>query len=138
MCIAVAYKYNQSPQTYYFEHPQASLPVALKAGGVQPIVWGRRKTETGNLPEGTGLFLDDIRQGRWDEFFPLAVKLRLTRFAMLSENQKTQWYDLLMQQLMQGSILRFNNEIRAYCVYIKTRADHPYTYWPRIAFVPQG
>lgn len=135
MCVAVAYEYNQVTVTQHFSHARACLPVKMKDGALKTIVWGRREIETGNLPEGSGLFLEDIRQGRWDEFFPQPVKLPVRRFAMLSAKQKLVWFELLAEHLMQGVVMHFNSERRCYCAYIKTyQPDHPFSFWPRLLY----
>ena len=136
MCIAIAYQQQQTSVTHYFSHLNASLPVCLKNNsGLQRVTWGRREVETGNLPEGGGVFLEDIHQGRWDEFFPQPVKLPLKRFAMITERQRVVWFELLSEHLIQGVIMRFNSEVRCYCVYLKTyQPNHPFSFWPRILY----
>jgi len=135
MCVAVIYNIDHYLTTDYFAQPKASLPVLLKNGGRGVVVWGRRESETGNLPEGAGLFLEDIHRGVWNEFFPKPVKLPLVRFAMRNKANKLLWFELLKEHLVQGVVLCFNSEIRCYIVYIKThQPTHPAVFWPRILY----
>ncbi len=68
MCGGVKFKHDGKILTVYFPSPKAVLPVALKQGGHELVMWGRRKEEPGKLPAGGWARLDSIKASGTDSY----------------------------------------------------------------------
>jgi len=117
----------------YFPNPKAVLPVRARGGDTRLIPWGRRTNQIGRLPPGGWARLDSIYAGRWDRFFPIAVKIPVARFMEKSLEGKSSWYELTGNQWIQGLIAREQQEQRVYIVTIEPEIEYgDHDRWPRI------
>lgn len=136
MCGGVYYTLNGEEFRVYFPNPKATLPVQRKAGGSVLLPWGRRKEQAGELPLGGWARLDSIYAGRWDRWFPRAVKLPVHAFMEKDHEGRSHWYDLTRGQVIQGLVARTGQEQRVYVVTIEPEMpDAVHDRWPRIVTV---
>lgn len=129
----IMYHHHNETLTIYFANPKAMLPVRLNNGEVTLLSWGRRKTQTGELPLGGWANLQTIYKGKWDRHFPKPVRLPIIKFMEKDFEGNTHWYDVTPGQWIQGLLARENNEIRVYIVTL-TPELHTVCHdrWPRI------
>lgn len=133
MCGGVLFTYQGRELRVFFPNPKAVLPVRTKSGGVEILTWGRRKEDQGLLPPGGWARLDSIRAGRWDKWFPVPVKLPVTRFMEKDTHGKSHWFDITGGHWIQGLVARDADERRVYVVTIKPELpDAVHDRWPRI------
>ena len=133
MCGGVYYTYNGEEVRVYFPNPKAVLPVRRKSGEVILLPWGRRKEQAGVLPLGGWARLDSIYAGRWDKWFPIAVKLPIHSFMEKDIEGNTHWYDITRGKYIQGLVAREKQEQRIYVVTVEPEmADAVHDRWPRI------
>ena len=130
---AVMYLFRGEILTVYFTHPKATLPVLLQNGGVQLLSWGRRQSQSGQLPFGGWAKLTSIKKGRWDAYRPRPVKLPLLKFMEKDFEGNTHWFDVIKGHWVQGLIAHEGDEQRLYVVTITPElADTRYDRWPRV------
>lgn len=135
MCGGVQYKHEGKTLKVYFPNPQAVLPVRLKLGGHTLLPWGRREGESGALPVGGWARHESILVGKWDRFFPKAVRLDLEAFMEKDNQGKSHWYPITASNAIQALVARQDNEQRVYVVTITpTLPDQAaiHSRWPRI------
>jgi hypothetical protein len=74
-----------------------------------------------------------LRQGRWDKFFPINVKVLVNEF-MLRELSTglINWYSLNPTQFIHGIIAREGEEQRLYVVTIERELNAYNGPWPRV------
>ena len=133
MCGAISYEDNGELVNVYFPNPRATLPVLTKQGQWVMLPWGRRKTQTGNLPMGGWARLESIHQGRWNQYFAKPIKLVASAFMEKDIEGVSHWYPVIQGQYLQGLLARYDNERRVYVVTITPkRADALHERWPRI------
>ena len=133
MCGGVYYSINDRDVRVYFPNPKAQLPVKVRTGGIGILAWGRRREQAGTLPLGGWARLDSIYAGRWDRWFPVAVKLPVKSFMEKDLEGHSHWYDLTKGQWIQGLVARRRQERRIYVVTIEPElADAVHDRWPRI------
>lgn len=134
MCGGVYYLYNGKPFRVYFPNPAATLPVAVRGGSDTILLpWGRRKRETGTLPQGGWARLASIYKGRWDRFFPRPVKIPIMSFMEKDNEGESHWFDITDGQWVQGLLAHTGEEYRVYVVTIKPEhEDAVHDRWPRI------
>lgn len=135
MCGGVRYTHNGSEYTVYFPQPGAELPVRLHGGDTALLTWGRRDQEPGALPPGGWARLESIKQGRWDRYFPIPVRLILIAFMEKNRQGRTHWYPLVSGTFVQGLVATEGEERRVYVVTIQpTLPDQAVIHerWPRI------
>lgn len=133
MCGGVYYCYKDRETRVFFPNPKATLPVRTRDGEIQLLPWGRRQHQVGKLPLGGWARLDSIYGGRWDRWFPRAVKLPIHSFMEKDIENKSHWYELTKGQWIQGLVARDNQEQRVYVVTIEPeRDDAVHDRWPRI------
>lgn len=133
MCGGVLFTYKGHEVRVFFPEPKAVLPVRTKSGGVVLMTWGRRKENQGRLPPGGWARLDSIRAGRWDKYFPIPVKLPVTRFMEKDRHGRSNWYLVTGGRCIQGLVARDADERRVYVVTVEPGlegAEHDR--WPRI------
>jgi hypothetical protein len=133
MCGGVYYSIHDQDIRMYFPNPKAQLPVKIRSGGIITLAWGRRRQQAGTLPLGGWAHLDSIYAGRWDCWFPVAVKIPVKSFMEKDLEGHSHWYDLTKGQWIQGLVARHRQERRVYVVTIEpelTEAIHDR--WPRI------
>jgi len=133
MCAGVFYIHDGHEYRYYFPNPQAALPVRAKDGSVQRLPWGRRKQQQSNLPKGGWATLESIYTGRWNQYFPISVKIPLLQFMEKDIEEVPHWFDITKGKWVQGLVAHDGLE---HCVYIVTvepkMAEAVHNRWPRI------
>ena len=129
----VMYHHQNQTHTVYFANPKAVLPVRLTDGQMKLLIWGRRKTQIGELPLGGWANLQTIYKGRWDIYMPKPVRIPIIKFMEKDFEGNTHWYDVTEGHWVQGLLAREGNEIRVYIVTI-TPELHSVCHerWPRI------
>lgn len=133
MCIAVCYSLEGRIVIVHFTNVKAQLPVKKKQNGIELLAWGRRPHQTGKLPLGGWASLDSIKQGKWDQYFPKAVKLPLHKFMENDFTGKSEWFDVTGGYWVQGLLLQHENEKRVYIVtLVPELPESLYLRWPRI------
>jgi hypothetical protein len=121
--------------TLYFPNPRAMLPVRLKSGETRLIIWGRRREESGRLPQTGWARLDSIRAGKWDWLSPRPVKILVDAFMEKDKQGQSHWYSLEPGESIQGLVANWHDEQRLYVVTdLSSRADRASIHdrWPRI------
>jgi len=140
MCGGVKFQHEGQILTVYFPNPKAVLPVALKQGGCELVIWGRRKQETGKLPPGGWARHDSIKAGKWDKYFPKPVRIDVQEFMEKDNNKKSHWYPLVPGNWIQGLVACDGEERRVYVVTITPTLPEQLAVhhrWPRIMLVGQ-
>lgn len=132
MCHKIIFNYNDQDRQVSFDNPNAKLPIALRNGKITLLPWGRRQHIASKLPLGGCLQLDEIYQGKWDEFFPKAVKLPLKAFLVRDLEDQAKWFHLPRGKWIQGLVASFKNEKRVYIVTLEPNTESIYPRWPRI------
>lgn len=133
MCVGVYYSVHDQDIRVYFPNPKAQLPVRIRNGSSITLAWGRRHQQTGTLPLGGWAHLDSIYAGRWDRWFPVAVKIPVKSFIEKDLEGHGHWYDLTKGQWIQGLVARHRQERRVYVVTIEPElAEAIHDRWPRI------
>jgi hypothetical protein len=133
VCGGVYYLIDGQEVRTYFPNPKARLPVRKKDGGVELLPWGRRKEQAGNLPLGGWARLESIYEGRWDKWFPKAVKIQVSQFMEKDIEGNSHWFDITRGKFIQGLVARREQERRVYVVTVTPEMEdavHPR--WPRI------
>ena len=116
MCGGVIYTLNNKKERIFFPNPYARLPVRMRDGSEQLLIWGRRKEQPGQLPQGGWARLDSIRQGKWQRFNPVAVKIVVEQFMEKDQQKQSHWFSLEPGQFIQGLVARLADEQRVYVV----------------------
>lgn len=133
MCRGVFFHYNDQDMRVYFPNHKALLPIEKKSGEIVLLPWGRRKEQAGKLPLGGWARLDSIYAGRWERYFPRAVKLPIHSFMESDIEGHSQWHDITNGKWIQGLVAREGHEQRVYVVTIlPEQSDAIYDRWPRI------
>ena len=135
MCGGVQFKHEGKTLKVYFPSPQAVLPVRLKSGVHMLLPWGRREGESGALPVGGWARHESILAGKWDRFFPKAVRLDLEAFMEKDNQGKSHWYPLVASDAVQGLTAQEEDEQRVYVVTITPTLPVQaavHSRWPRI------
>ena len=133
MCGGVYYTIQDQDTRVYFPNPKALLPVKTRAGGIKTLAWGRRREQAGTLPLGGWARLDSIYAGRWDRWFPVAVKIPVKSFMEKDLEGHSHWFDLTRGQWIQGLVARSQQERRVYVVTIEPELPEAvHDRWPRI------
>jgi hypothetical protein len=137
MCEAIIYPMSGKIGKIYFSHSNAKLPVKCLNGEVEFITWGRREHEAGSLPIGGWANHKALRQGRWDKFFPINVKILAHEFMLKDlSTGLSNWYSLNDTQFIHGIIARDGQEQRLYIVTIQRELSSFDGAWPRILTMP--
>lgn len=133
MCGGVYYTFEGQDIRVYFPNPAAQLPIRKKDGSSILLPWGRRKTQPGTLPLGGWARLDSVHAGRWDQWFPVPVKVTAKSFMEKDIDNISHWYDLTRGSYIQGLVARDGTEHRVYIITIEpTMLDAVHPRWPRI------
>lgn len=133
MCQGIIYTCENIKIKAYFASRHAYLPVLKKDGSLVRAVWGRRPGEPGQLPLGGWACLSGIEAGRWEPYFPKAVKLPVLSFMEKTIDGKSQWFNIIKGQFVQGLLAQYDNELRVYVVTLALEnTDSMYMRWPRI------
>ena len=133
MCGGVYYTIQDQDTRVYFPNPKALLPVKTRTGSIKTLAWGRRREQAGTLPLGGWARLDSIYAGRWDRWFPVAVKIPVKSFMEKDLEGHSHWFDLTRGQLIQGLVARYQQERRIYVVTIEPELPEAiHDRWPRI------
>jgi hypothetical protein len=133
MCSGVYYSHKGREVRVFFPHPKATLPVKTRGGDLLLLPWGRRQRQVGRLPLGGWARLETVYAGRWDRWFPRAVKLPVQGFMERDMEGRSHWYELTKGQWIQGLVARDNQEQRLYVVTVEPeREDAMHERWPRI------
>jgi len=133
MCGGVYYTIQNQDTRVYFPNPKALLPVKTRAGSIKKLAWGRRREQAGTLPLGGWARLDSIYAGRWDRWFPVAVKIPVKSFMEKDLEGHSHWFDLTRGQWIQGLVARYQQERRVYVVTIEPELPEAvHNRWPRI------
>lgn len=133
MAEGVMYLYQQQTHTVYFSNPSAMLPVRLVDGQIKLMTWGRRKSQTGELPLGGWAHLQAIYKGKWDIYIPKPIRLPIIKFMEKDFEGNTHWYDVTPGQWIQGLLAHEGDEYRVYIVTITPELHGScHERWPRI------
>lgn len=133
MCGGVVYRYQGQDYKTYFPNPKAKLPVKKKSSSMELMAWGRRREQEGNLPMGGWARLESIRQGRWQKYFPIPVKIPVQSFMEKDVEGVSHWFDLTEGQWIQGLLASYELERRIYVVTVTPEMeDAVHDRWPRI------
>lgn len=133
MCEAISFADGDRDISIYFASQRAVLPVLKKNGQICWLPWGRHQYQAGNLPLGGWAKLDRIISGKWEAYFPKAVKIPVQAFMEKDFEGRNCWYPIIKGQVLQGVVARYDREQRVYIVTIEPeREDAIYTRWPRI------
>ena len=137
MCGGVIYTFNNKKERIFFPNPYARLPVRMRDGSEQLLIWGRRKEQPGQLPQGGWARLDSIRQGKWQRFNPVAVKIVVEQFMEKDQQKQSHWFTLEPGQYIQGLVAHLADEQRVYVVTTEFEKSSEveiliHERWPRI------
>jgi len=134
MCGGVYFEHSGSVLRHYFPNPKAVLPVQKKDGSIILLPWGRRQQQMGSLPMGGWARLESIYTGKWDKYFPRAVKLPVLSFMEKDFAGQSHWYDLNKGQYIQGLLAKYNHEQCIYIVTIEPELEDAQIHnrWPRV------
>ena len=133
MCGGVLFTNKGQEVRVFFPNPEAVLPVRTRSGAIELMTWGRRKENQGRLPPGGWARLDSIHAGRWDKYFPVPVKLPVTRFMEKDRHGHSHWFLVTGGHWIQGLVAREAGERRVYVVTIKPALEGTvHDRWPRI------
>ncbi len=133
MCGGAYFSHKGQEVRVFFPNPKAMLPVKTRNGDCQLLPWGRRQHQVGKLPLGGWARLESIYAGRWDKWFPRAVKLQVQGFMEKDIEGRSHWYELTKGQWIQGLVARYNQEQRLYVVTVEPeQEDAVHDRWPRI------
>lgn len=133
MCSGVYYRHNEQDVRVYFSMRNAVIAVKGKYGDVVLLPWGRRKGQVGKLPLGGWARLETVYAGRWDQWFPVPVKLPVIAFMEQDIEGRQHWYELTRGQWIQGLVARSRHERRLYVVTVEPELeDAMHTRWPRV------
>ncbi|MDO8955069.1 MAG: hypothetical protein Q7V63_09515 [Gammaproteobacteria bacterium] len=133
MCEGIIYTNQALVQKVYFAHPKATLAAKCTDGSLQQVIWGRRESEPGLLPVGGWANHRALKQGRWDRFFPLNVKIVASEFMVKEPSTGlSNWYSLNPTQFIHGIIAREEGEQRLYIVTIQAELGSFEGAWPRV------
>ena len=131
MCGGVKFTDGGKEQTVYFPQPHAELPLQLRDGKTEKMIWGRRREERGALPVGGWARQDSIDKGIWEKYQPRPVQIVVHAFMEKDKDKVSHWFDLQPEQRIQGLIATRNDERRVYVVTINS--DNPiHDRWPKI------
>ena len=111
------------------------MPVLKKDGGIEWVKWGKRKEEADKFfIYGGWARLDSIKAGKWEYCNPAPVLIPVESFMEKDHDKKSHWFDVQPNQVMQGLLAQYNDEIRVYVVTTDTPAEYNYIHdrWPRI------
>ena len=133
MCGGVKYRYEGEQQLVYFPSPLARLPVLKKSGELELVTWGRRREESGGLPQGGWARLESVKQGVWDKYGAQPVKVFVDEFMEKDRQGTSHWFKLGENQWIQGLIARTDDEARLYVVTVIPPMENAvHDRWPRI------
>ena len=132
MCGGVEFEHEGQAIRCYFPDPNAKLPVKLKNGDSELIAWGQRQQQPGNFPPGGWARLESIRNGLWDKYHPVPVKIHVQRYMEKDQNRKSHWFDLPQDQFIQGLVIQKDQDQRVYVVTVASEPEQIHDRWPRI------
>lgn len=136
MCGGVKYKDKGGKEwKVYFPNPKAALPVIKKDGEIEWVTWGRREEESDiRFAMGGWARLTSIKDGKWERYNPIPVKIPVQSFMEKDEARQSHWIDLTPSQALQGLISVIDNQKRAYVVTTETPPEYSFIHdrWPRI------
>jgi hypothetical protein len=135
MCGGVKYHQDGQEQVVYFPNPKAVLPVRLKSGEAELLTWGRRKGESGELPQTGWAKIESIEGHKWDRYNPHPVKIIVDAYMEKDRQGLSYWFDMKPGQFIQGLIASWNGERRVYVVTtVPTEPKYAVIHdrWPRI------
>jgi hypothetical protein len=133
MCVAACYQINGKIVITNFAQVGAALPVTKTAHSIITMPWGRRKNENGALPLGGWIAQEFMLQGKWDKYFPKAVKIPLIKFQENDYEGQSVWFDVTPGQWVQGLLLQEKEEQRVYVVTLTPLLPHStFSRWPSI------
>ena len=138
MCDGVFFSVHGAETRFYFQNPNAALPVRNKrSGDIVMVPWGRRQKQAGKLPLGGSVRVELVRAGRWDRYFPKSVLIAARSFGLQDFEGNLRWYDLVNGQWLHGAYLREGAEQRVYVLTIEPdMPDIPHALWPKIVSQP--
>lgn len=127
----------------YFPQPDAQLPIKLKTcyGGdpaTRTFTWGRREKEAGHLPVTGWARLDSIKAGKWDQYHPILVKIRVDQLMEKDSQGNRHWFGMNPGTFIQGALVSWDDEQRVYVVTVIPEGElaRIHDRWPRV--VGQG
>lgn len=136
MCGGVKYIDKSGKEwKVYFPNPKAALPVIKKDGDVEWVTWGRREEEPDRrFAMGGWARLSSIKEGKWERYSPIPVKIPVQSFMEKDESKTSHWFDLKSDQALQGLLTIQTDQKRVYVVTTDTPEEFSYIHdrWPRI------
>ena len=144
MCHGIEYVRDDERVVVYFDLERAELPVRKKSGAVQFLPWGARgdsylirDNTPGYLlkfPVGGWASRDSIREGAWQKFEPVPVRIAASRFVLVDGQLGPVFFALEPGEYIQGLLARTAGQRRVYVVTIDPPGEHAarWQFWPRI------
>jgi hypothetical protein len=134
VCGGASYKADGQEIRTWFPNPKARLPVATKSGVPALVGWGRRESQSGQLPLGGWARLDSINAGKWKRFHPQPVKILVDAFMEKDDSGNSHWFTLPEKSFIQGLMAEKDEEHRLYVVTIDAppEMEKIHKRWPRV------
>ena len=133
MCGGTEYLHNGEKIRVYFPMPDAKLPVRTKQGATTLVTWGRKKEQAGYSPAGGWARLESIKNGVWEKYNPIPVKIPVLRFMEKDRQKVSHWFDLPDHSFLQGLLINDQEQSRVYVVTTQpTDKNAIHDRWPRI------
>src|SRR3990167_6476669 len=133
---AVMFHFQNKTYTVYFTNAKAMLPVKLKNGESQLVIWGHRECENSEMPLGGWARLASIKEGNhthWNMYLPKPVQIPVTKFMEKNFEGKSCWYEVTKGKYIQGLLAQHGNEYRVYIVTIDPEdLTNCHYRWPNI------
>lgn len=144
MCHGIEYVRDDERIVVYFDLQRAELPVRKRSGAVEFLRWGARgdrylehDNTPGYLlkfPVGGWATRDSIRDGAWQKFEPVPVRIVASRFVFIDAQLGPVFFGLSRGEYIQGLLARTAGQSRVYVVTVGPPAEHAtkWEFWPRI------
>jgi hypothetical protein len=144
MCHGIEYVRDDERVVVYFDLERATLPVRKRSGAVEFLPWGARGDRYLTLDNTPGYLLkfpvggwasrDSIREGAWQKFEPVPVRIVASRFVLVDGQLGPVFHALERGEYIQGLLARTGGQRRVYVVTVEPPAEHTgrWQLWPRI------
>lgn len=144
MCHGIEFVRDDQRVVVYFDLQGAQLPVRKRSGAVEFLPWGARgdryltqDNTPGYLlkfPVGGWASRESIREGAWQKFEPVPVRIVASRFSFVDGQLGTVFYGLERGEYIQGLLARTGGQRRVYVVTVDPPPEHAarWQFWPRI------
>ena len=134
MCGGVSFIEYGEDRKIFFPMQNAVLPVLLKSGEIGLYTWGRRREECNQtFPFGGWARHESIKQGIWEKYHPVPVKIPVQKFMEKDDLGVSHWFDLQAGEFIQGLLANIGDKQRVYVVTVHPEDEHAvHERWPRI------